>query len=175
MWCFSSEGFGYVLFAASTIGVVQMFIGHGAMDFRKAHFKSKEFLEQPAVKTLQEEHKKEFGTVINETGYPDMGNGRYSALLSYSQWVQFNNIQRGHYGMIEGSAPVLATLILNGLFQPKVAAGLGFSYAVGRVLFAWGYQTKGGANNRMYGALFSGVGQLGLYIAAIYNGYQLVK
>eukprot|EP01034_Spumella_vulgaris_P024108 gene24108-30415_t len=143
------------------------------MDLRKAYFKSKEYQEKSEVKALQDVHKKEFGTEINDHGYPDMGNGRYSQLLNYGQWVQFNNVQRGHYGMVEGSAPVLATLLLNGFFQPKVAAGLAFSYAFGRVMFSWGYQTKAGANGRMYGAAFSGIGQLGLYIAAIYNGYQI--
>eukprot|EP01034_Spumella_vulgaris_P031779 gene31779-39260_t len=85
--------FGYVLFAAGTIGVVQLGLGSGAMGFRK-NFKSKEYLNKPEVKALQEQHKKEFGTEINDHGYPDMGNGRYSQLLSYGQWVSFNNAQR---------------------------------------------------------------------------------
>lgn len=153
---------------------MQSFLGAGAMKFRKS-FKSKDFLNKPEVKALQEQHKKEFGTEINDNGYPDMGNGRYSQLLSYDQWVAFNNAQRGHYSMIEGSAPALITLVLNGFFQPKVAAALGFAYAVGRVLFALGYQTKAGANGRLLGAALSGVGQYGLYGLVMYNGYTMAK
>jgi len=34
-------------------------------------------------------------------GYPDMGNGRYAADLSYDQWFAFNNAQRAHYNFLE--------------------------------------------------------------------------
>ena len=52
--------------------------------------------------------KKNFGTVhqqeINEQikkgGYPDMGNGRYSEKLSYSDWIKFNNAQRAHLNFV---------------------------------------------------------------------------
>lgn len=28
-------------------------------------------------------------------GYPDMGNGKFSQQLTYAEWLEFNNVQRG--------------------------------------------------------------------------------
>ncbi len=142
------------------------------MKHRKA-FKSKEFLEKSAVKKMQEEHKKAFGTPINDLGYPDMGNGRYAAELDYPQWVEFNNAQRAHYNMIEISAPVLSCLTLSGLFQPAIAAGLGFTFGVGRIVYSMGYQSNAGANGRLAGAVIASIATYSLYLLTIYNGVKM--
>lgn len=43
-----------------------------------------EYYRKPEVKSLVEEHKKAFGEdKLPSGGYPDMGNGRYAAALSY--------------------------------------------------------------------------------------------
>lgn len=156
----------YVVGACGYIGLVQFGIGASAMGFRN-YFKSKEFLEKPAVKQLQEEHKRAFGTSINSQGYPDAGNGRYSQLLEYDQWVQFNNAQRAHNNMIEGSAPVLAALLGTGLYFPITASILGFIYGTGRVFYAAGYTSKVGADGRIIGAITGLLPTFGLYLTAI--------
>jgi hypothetical protein len=107
------SNYGLVLIPVASIGLVQLVIGGGAMKHR-AVFSSPEYLAKKEVKELLEEHKKHTGeAMINKTGYPDMGNGRYAAHLSYGQWLDFNNAQRAHYNMIEGSGPVLASILGN--------------------------------------------------------------
>lgn len=142
-----------------------------AMGLRKKFFKNESFQKKAA--SLNEEHKKAFGTDINDVGYPDMGNGRYSDLLPYEQWVEFNNHQRAHYNMIESSGPTLAMVLASGLYSPRVASALGVAYAVGMLLFSRGYKSKKGADGRIVGALMRSISNIALagvcfYKAAIF-------
>lgn len=137
------------------------------MGERKA-FSSEEFLSNPKVKELQDEHKKAFGTAIQKEGYPDMGSGVYSQLLPYTNWVTFNNAQRAHYNMIEQTGPLCATIAAVGLFYPCLTGALGVAYAIGRVLYAHGYRTNKGANGRVVGVIIVDVTLLSVYIIAIY-------
>lgn len=167
------ESYGYVLLAVGTISIVQYGIGGSVMGLRKKLFRSPEFLNKPAVKMMQEQHKRAFGTGINNNGYPDMGNGRYSEQLEYAEWVEFNNAQRAHNNMLEVSGTVLTTLVLNGLFQPVVSAGLGFVFAFGRILYSIGYNSKSGADGRTTGAVIASIATYGLYLMSFYNGLKL--
>lgn len=148
------------------------------MGFRKRAFKNPDYLSKKEVISLQEEHKKSFGCNINDLGYPDMGNGRYSALLPYHEWVQFNNLQRCHYNMVESSAPVLAMVIVAGLFYPVYCSVLGNAYALGMLLYSYGYNSNSGANGRMLGAIIRTLSTLALvglclYRAIIESGLKL--
>mmetsp|Transcript_6018 Transcript_6018/g.6272 ORF Transcript_6018/g.6272 Transcript_6018/m.6272 type:complete len:183 (+) Transcript_6018:119-667(+) len=171
--------YAYIGATCAIIGIVQLALGSGCMAYRKA-FKSPEFLNKKKVIELQEEHKKSFGTPINDMGYPDMGNGRYSAELSYSQWVEFNNAQRAHYNMVESSGPVLAAMIVGGLFHPIACSILGNIYAIGMLIFSYGYKSKKGADGRMIGAALRTLSTLTLtgicfYNAAIASGFNFPK
>ncbi|KAJ1640431.1 hypothetical protein T492DRAFT_511822 [Pavlovales sp. CCMP2436] len=130
---------------------------------------------------MAEEHKKAFGCEMNDMGYPDMGNGRYSAQLEYEPWVRFNNAQRAHYNMglmfdvdqvIESAPGVIGSLLTSGLAAPKLAAGLGFGYAVGRLLYARGYTSSKGADGRVVGAISSALCSLSLYGVAMVYGVR---
>jgi hypothetical protein len=44
-------------------------------------------------------------------GYPDMGNGRFSAKLSDEEWLKFNYAQRAHQNYVEGAASILTFLV----------------------------------------------------------------
>jgi glutathione S-transferase len=124
------------------------------------------------VIALIEEHKKVTGqSTINNYGYPDMGNGRYSEFLDYEQWLKFNNAQRAHYNMVESSGPALAMMLSVGLLQPKYAAILGAIYGTGRLLYGFGY-AKSGADGRALGAAISGLAYFGLIGLALYYGAQ---
>ena len=149
-------------------------LGFRAGFYRAKIFKVKEFTEKPAVKKLAEEHDKYFKAKMNNVGYPDMGNGRYSEHLSYEQWVQFNNRQRGHYNMIESSGPLLACLITSGLEYPRVAGALGSVYAFGRILYGLGYSGKKGADGRLAGAGLSGITALALNVLAFVVAAQKI-
>ncbi len=87
------------------------------MSQRKKLFDNAAFTNKKNIISMNKDHKKSFGTSIHNLGYPDMGNGRYSSELSYSDWVRFNNYQRCHYNMVESSGPVLATMIVGGFFE----------------------------------------------------------
>jgi len=50
---------------------------------------------------FDEIHEKEVGGKAPALGYPDTGNGRYSAKLSYGDWFSFNNWQRVQYNFLE--------------------------------------------------------------------------
>jgi hypothetical protein len=130
-------------------------------------------LDNPKFKALQDEHKKLYGTTIADEGYPDMGNGRYAAYLSYEHWFEFNNAQRGHYNMVESSGPVLASVIVGGLYQPKIIAGIGMVYAASRLIYSLGY-VKGGPSGRLIGSGLSAISALALYASAIYFGAKTV-
>mmetsp|Transcript_22100 Transcript_22100/g.51396 ORF Transcript_22100/g.51396 Transcript_22100/m.51396 type:complete len:126 (-) Transcript_22100:303-680(-) len=121
---------------------------------------------------MAEEHKKAFGCEMNDMGYPDMGNGRYSAQLEYEPWVRFNNAQRAHYNMVESAPGVIGSLLTSGLAAPKLAAGLGFGYAVGRLLYARGYTSSKGADGRVVGAISSALCSLSLYGVAMVYGVR---
>lgn len=164
--------YGYVIATVGVIGLVQFTNGVFAQIARK-HFQSKELLENPKFKALQDEHKKLYGTNIAAEGYPDMGNGRYAAFLSYEHWYEFNNAQRGHYNMMETSGPVLASLVVSGLYQPKIMAGIGMVYAVSRLVYALGY-VKIGPSGRLVGSGLSAITSFALYGSAIYFGVKSV-
>lgn len=150
-----------------------LYIGASVMSVRAKCFKKNEaFSGSKAVQQMAEEHKKAFGSPMNDLGYPDMGSGRYSALLEYPLWVEFNNAQRAHYNMVESVGPVIGALLSSGLATPRVAAGLGVGYAFGRLLYAKGYTSSKGADGRMAGAGMAALCTLGLYGLAIVNGLR---
>lgn len=99
-----------------------------------------------------------------------MGSGLYSHLLPYQKWVEFNNAQRAHYNMIEQSGPLSAAIVGVGLIYPKATAGLSILYSVGRIIYAWGYGTKKGADGRLVGAIVAEVALVAIYGMGIYIG-----
>ena len=101
-----------------------------------------------------------------------MGSGKFSQLLSYADWLTFNNAQRVHQNTVEQSGYIFAMLAFSGLLYPLTAAKLGATYIVGRALFAVGY-VRGGANGRMLGGLLGHIGDFGLMGCTIYGGGKM--
>jgi hypothetical protein len=168
------ENYGLVLMSVGSIGLVQYGLGIPVMNCR-SYFSSPEFLNKPEVKLLLDEHKKEFSSAINKQGYPDTGSGRYSQLLPYKQWVEFNNAQRSHANMIEGSGPVLACIIVSGLYNPVLSSAAGFLYAASRIVYSIGYNSKKGADARLVGAILGALSSYFLYGFSIYSGFRNLK
>jgi glutathione S-transferase len=83
--------------------------------------------------------------------YPDM----YS-----KDSTKFNCIQRAHQNFLEAYPQFLVFLTLGGLQYPRISAGAGVVYLIGRIAYAVGYYT-GEPKNRRYG-LFGFVGMLTL-------------
>lgn len=116
-------------------------------------------------------HIAEFGKTIEKGGYPDMGSGIYSRQLSYHDWYNFNNCQRGHYNFVESIAATTLMLIVGGLYFPKVAAGFGLAIILGRLLFAIGY-ASGGPKGRTFGAVIIDICYLGLLVLSIWSSVK---
>lgn len=107
--------------------------------------------------------------------YPDMGSGRFSEKLTYSQWYQFNNAQRGHQNFLESAWGVQSLLLGGGLFEPRVYAALAAVYIVSRFLYAIGYTSAKGPKGREAGAIGGLLAVLGMIVYTIYLGITLVK
>ena len=90
----------WVLLVSVVIGFQVLVTGFIVGDKRRKIFKP-EFMEQ----NFRLQHEEYFpGEQPNKEGYPDMGNGRYSAKLTYKDWFEFNSAQRIHYNYLESVA-----------------------------------------------------------------------
>ena len=101
----------------------------------------------------------------------DMGSGRYADLLSYGDWVRFNNAQRAHGNYLEQFPSIVTMVLVNGLFTPVLAAGLGLTYMLGRHLYALGY--TGASFGRGPGGITSALSLLALFVLILFNGAAL--
>ncbi|KAI9202420.1 uncharacterized protein BJ171DRAFT_514012 [Polychytrium aggregatum] len=104
--------------------------------------------------------------------YPDMGCGPYANKLELKDWTEFNNYQRAHYNYIESFGIVMTSLLVGGVFYPRLQAALGAAHLVGRILYTYGYQ-KSGPQSRYKGALLFYPGFLGMVGVLFYSGAKL--
>jgi uncharacterized membrane protein YecN with MAPEG domain len=188
---------GYVLVCAGALAFESLALG-GAVGAARAKAFGKEWRDRPAVKALAEEHKKAFpNRKFADGGYPDvrsyggfhtssnsdthafhslsttqMGSGRYCDLLTYEEWVHFNNAQRGHQNMLEALPAALVSLGGAGVLYPLTASVLGAVFGVGRILYAAGYRRSGPAG-RVFGVALADVGLLGLIGCSIRAGLKI--
>lgn len=71
---------------------------------------------------------------------------------------------------------MLATLLIAGLGFPRVAAGLGAIWVVGRYLYMTGYSNlaHGRGGKGRYRGMISYIGQFGLLGLTVYSGVQMI-
>lgn len=82
----------------------------------------------------------------------------------------FNCVQRAHQNSVENHSAFLFTLLVSGLKYPRLSAGLGAVWVLGRISYARGYYT-GDPEKRLRGA-YGLVGSLGLLILSVMVGVQ---
>jgi glutathione S-transferase len=75
--------------------------------------------------------------------------------------------------MLEYLPNALACQMMMGLAFPVPAAGLGFAWALGRVIYALGYST-GDPKKRTPGSTLAGIVYLALVFGAGFAGYTLL-
>lgn len=72
-------------------------------------------------------------------GYPDMGNGLYSDVLSYEAWYKWNLAMRLHMNTVENLAVSLVAIGTNWYFCPKGAVLFGSLIFVTRLVHNFVY------------------------------------
>ena len=161
----ASPAFGYVLLTATGIAlqvVVHGFRFPGSARGSVFALDRETTPDKKRFDALVEDHKRATGeSSLPKEGYPDMGAGRFSDLLSYQDWYRFALNQRVHYNYVEGVASAITLNVIAGCFFPRYAAALGGAYMLGREVFATGYVTAG-AKGRIYGAVLLDLALLGL-------------
>jgi glutathione S-transferase len=122
---------------------------------------------------FSQEHESAFpGQTVPRSGYPDMGNGRFSQKLTYEQWFSFNNAQRSHYNYMESVTCVLCWLLIGGIGYNWYAVGAGSVYLVGRLLYTIGYISKGPAG-RVGGFVISMLASTMLFVLSIISPLRM--
>jgi glutathione S-transferase len=94
------------------------------------------------------------GETPAKLGFPDAGTGRYSRVLSYAAWLDFNNTQRAHLNLVEQLPLTITFFLASLLLLPEYVKYMIWVYVGGRVLYTIGYK-MGGAGLRMPGAMFA--------------------
>jgi uncharacterized membrane protein YecN with MAPEG domain len=156
------SNYSWVLFSTSSIAFHVLLIGFRYGAGGRSVFRSTEFKEKAQSSGLLEDHKKATGdSKLPGNGYPDTGNGRFSDLLSYGDWLKMNQYQRCHMNYVEGLGTVITLSLIAGLYSPKWSVILGFAYILGREVYAYGY-SQIGANARMIGAIIFDIALVGL-------------
>ena len=149
-----------VLLAGATLCLECFIISFVAGMSRKKYF-TKEHMQQ-----FEKEHEAAFpGSKPSVGGWPDSGDGRYSAALPYKDWVEFNNRVRVHMNFVEMLPITLLFLCVGGLVLPKAAMYIGFIVAVARLVYTIMY-VGFGANSRLIGAIGGSLPLYGLSLAA---------
>jgi hypothetical protein len=96
--------FGWVVISAAAIAAQIVVTGFRFVNGARSKAFGADFFRRAKDAGLLEEHKKATGSdKLPRGGYPDMGSGRFSALLPYGDWLAFNNAQRAHYNYVEGA------------------------------------------------------------------------
>jgi len=153
--------YGWVVIAAALQGIQCIAFGLFFVMPLRAKYFTKEFFET----------KFNMKDRYPDSGYPDMGNGRYAAKLTDEQWVDFNNAQRAHGNYVEAITPVMSTTLLCGLFYVRFAALCGFVHVLGRLMYAIGYR-RAGSRGRYIALPLTILSYAGLFFATIYGAFH---
>jgi len=156
----SGADFGWCLLAVVVMGLQVLIDGFMAGRIRKKVFTPTFFkVHFPSLKNFPEQ------------GYPDMGSGMYASKLSHDDWLRFNNAQRAHYNYLEGIASIIVFELVAGLFFPRYAALLGFTYILGRAVYGIGYRSSG-SKGRYFGVIIADLSLLALLAMSFYGAFN---
>merc|ERR1711935_70876 len=100
---------------------------------------------------------------------------QYPALYApqgHKNETEFNSVQRAHQNTLENWASIQILMILNGLVNPRYAAGFGAVWVVGRVIYGFGYAT-GGPTGRRMGGIVSHLGDFPLLLMTFHTGASM--
>ena len=107
----------WVMMGAAVYAFIGLLIGFLVAGSKRSSL----FTAEKLNKKYGEEHKKEFGVEIPKGGYPDHGNGLYSDLLTYKEWMDFSIDQRVHRNYMENVTIGVFLCLVLGLMWPITA------------------------------------------------------
>eukprot|EP00039_Didymoeca_costata_P018235 m.332681 g.332681 ORF g.332681 m.332681 type:complete len:146 (+) comp16988_c0_seq1:60-497(+) len=112
------------------------------------------------------------GQVMKARKQMDVNYPHLYAPHGHKHEKEFNSVQRGHQNFIESYAIVQFAALYNGIFFPRTASALNFTWAIGRYLYGTGY-ASGGPKGRTFGAVLSHIGDLPLFLMSFYTSYMI--
>merc|ERR1712087_558707 len=86
---------------------------------------------------------------------------------------EFNCVQRAHQNTLESWAPVQILMFAAGIMYAEIAATCGFVWAIGRIVYGYGYANYG-PSGRHYGTLPSRLAELVLLAAGFGVAYRMI-
>lgn len=86
---------------------------------------------------------------------------------------QLNCAQRAHSNFLENYTSTLFSLLVGGITQPKAAAALGVVWAIGRVIYARSYVSKGPKARHDGGFAF--LAQIALMGLSFWTSFQIMS
>eukprot|EP00753_Platysulcus_tardus_P005437 PLAT13325.1.p2 GENE.PLAT13325.1~~PLAT13325.1.p2 ORF type:complete len:181 (+),score=90.29 PLAT13325.1:26-568(+) len=157
-----SDDLAWVLFLL-IIHAAQLYMVGGAVgaDRKKAFSKNASFKSRVAAAEGCSEDD------IDSLGYPDMGEGRYAAVLDHKTYMKFNFSVRAHYNFLEFFWVSVVVFLVLSVFQPLYARYAIILSIVGRAIYTGGYKWYG-PRGRLLGALLHEVASFGSLLAALY-------
>ena len=164
-----SDEFGWVLLVVTALVATVYFMGFAVYKRRRFVMKE-EYLEQFTTQHMEAFPGQQKASV---EGFPDTGSGRYSAVMSYSDWLTFNNAQRGHLNSIEQLPFLVGGLLFIGFAFPLTAAIMGALLVPARIAYFVGY-TNYGPKARLPGILLEDLiklGMIGLIVATCVQSF----
>lgn len=140
-----SNDYGYVLLAAASTVIINIWHGTQTVKARKA----------------------------SGIGYPNTYATAEQAEKNPAAY-QLNCAQRAHANFTENLTPYLTSMLIAGTRFPIPAAVMGAGWLASRVVYTIGY-TRNGPKGRMAGSIGHYLFGLGLLFTACYNGVQMVR
>ena len=163
---------GWVLITTAAIALQCILVGF----FVAGKTRLKVFNQEMLETNFGDDHFQSTKQSIKRGGYPDMGNGRYSAKLSYGDWLDFNKAQRVHYNFVEQVASILIFVILGGILHPIEASVIGFTFIISRICYGYYTTPEGSAHPaRVVGALLGDICLLAGFGLVVYSGISVIN
>ena len=122
-------------------------------------------------------HREAFGedTKLNKLGWPDMGSGIYSDLLTYGDWIKINNAQRQHEFGYENMIVLLPNAFICALSFPRFTNFCLGSYFILRMIHINGYTDFRGHNKAMAAEEFMKTIMTLLIVGSLYSSLRLTR
>ena len=162
-----TEDIKYPIFACLAIVAQFFFTNMICMKTRKIvfpnHWMKTEFGDQ---------HYESFKRGVPDSGYPDMGEGRFAEKLSYKNWVLLATSQRIAYNYLEQIPPLVFCTMVAGIKYWILATIFAGAHFVGRLAYSIGYSSS--PRGRIFGSLLNFLSLIAQIVLAFVSCLKIV-